>query len=62
MSTAMAEQWDKTHLCGDKYNDTLCEYFIQPDSAAELNGKKLSKFCYYCTAENKIRKIGEGGS
>lgn len=57
------EQWDNTHLCGSKFNDTLCEFFLQTDSDYTIvNGKKLDRCCYYCTSENKIRKIGSGGS
>lgn len=59
----MREQWDNTHLCGSKYNDTLCEFFLKTDSEdTTVNGKKLDRCCYYCTSENKIRKIGSGGS
>lgn len=59
----MREQWDNTHLCGSKYNDTRCEFFLQTDSEdTNVNGKKLDRFCYYCTSDNKIRKIGSGGS
>lgn len=57
------DQWDRTHLCGDRYNNNLCEYFLQTDSKDTIvNGKKLDRSCYYCTSENKIRKIGFGGS
>lgn len=61
------EQWDNTHLCVSKYFGTLCEYFLQPSSSEDtvINGKKLDKldrYSYYCTAENKVRKIGGGGS
>lgn len=57
------EQWDRTHLCGDRYNNNICEFFLQTDSKdTTVNGKKLDRSCYYCTSENKIRKIGSGGS
>lgn len=61
--SAAQEQWAKTHLCGSKYDDTLCEFFLEADSNETIvNGKKLDHCCYYCTSENKIRKIGSGGS
>lgn len=63
MSVKMQEQWDSTHLCGSKYFGTLCGYFLQTDSDdTVINGKKLDRWCYYCTSENKVRKIGSGGS
>lgn len=56
------DQWDRTHLCGDRYNNNICEYFFEPKNDETLNGKKLDRYCYYCTSENKVRKIGSGGS
>ena len=57
------EQWDNTHLCGSKYHNTRCEFFLETDSEnTTMNGKRLDRCCYYCTSENKIRKIGSGGS
>ncbi|MEZ3438203.1 MAG: ParB/RepB/Spo0J family partition protein [Oscillospiraceae bacterium] len=57
------DQWDRTHLCGDRYNNNICEFFLKTDSKdTTVNGKKLDRSCYYCTSENKIRKIGSGGS
>lgn len=57
------DQWDRTHLCGDKYRNNVCEYFMKTDNKDTIvNGKKLDRSCYYCTSENKIRKIGSGGS
>ena len=61
--SAIQEQWERTHLCRNKYDNTLCEFFLQTDSKdTTVNGKKLDRSCYYCTSENKIRKIGSGGS
>lgn len=63
MLNAVQEQWEKTHLCGNKHDDTLCEHFLQTNSDdTVINGKRLDKCCYYCTSEDKIRKIGGGGS
>lgn len=58
----MQEQWDNTHLCGSKRDNTLCEFFLESEKDTVINGKKLDNWCYYCTAENKVRKIGSGGS
>lgn len=55
-------EWDMTHLCS-RYNDKDCEHFLQTGSKETvLNGKKLDICCYYCTSENKVRKIGSGGT
>lgn len=67
MSVKMREQWDSTHLCRnytDNYTvEAHCEYFLQTKSEdTMINGKRLNKWCYYCTSENKVRKIGSGGS
>lgn len=57
------QQWDETHLCGSKCDNTLCEFFLQTDCKDNVvNGKKLDRCCYYCTSENKVRKIGDGGT
>lgn len=62
MMDNMSTQWDKTHLCRRLYKDD-CEYFLQTGSIETvLDGHKLAKCCYYCTSENKVRKIGSGGS
>ncbi len=55
------QQWDETHLCGD-YDGEHCEYLVQAKDDTILNGKKLDSWCPYCTAENKVRKIGSAGS
>lgn len=54
-------EWEMTHLCR-RNNEPDCEYFLQTDTDALLDGKNLSKCCYYCTSENKVRKIGSVGS
>lgn len=54
-------QWDETHLCGD-YHGEHCEYLVQAMDNTIINGKKLDKWCPYCTSENKVRKIGSAGS
>ena len=55
------QQWDETHLCGYYYGEH-CEYLIETTKDDSfINGKKLDKFCPYCTSENKVRKIGTGG-
>lgn len=60
---SVQNQWDNTHLCGTKINDDYCEYFLQTGGEETVrNGKKLDKWCYYCTSENKVRKIGSGGT
>lgn len=61
----MQEQWDNTHLClrGNRFDNNVCEFFLKTDSKdTTVNGKKLDRSCYYCTSENKFRKIGSGGS
>lgn len=56
------DNWDMTHLCS-RYGEGDCEYFLQTDNKETiLNGKRLDICCYYCTSENKVRKIGSGGS
>lgn len=63
MSVKVQEQWDNTHLCGNRFDNNVCEFFLQTDSQNTIvNGKKLDRSCYYCTSENKVRKIGSGGS
>ena len=57
----MSTQWDETHLCS-RYNESDCEFFLKTDAEIVFNGKKLDKCCYYCTSENKVRKIGTGGT
>lgn len=57
----MSIQWDETHLCS-RYNESDCEFFLKTDAETVFNGKKLDKSCYYCTSENKVRKIGTGGT
>lgn len=55
--------WVNTHLCGTVIGSERCEYFLQTGSEETvLNGKKLDICCYYCTSENKVRKIGSGGT
>lgn len=56
------DNWDMTHLCS-RYGEGDCEYFLETDNKETiLNGKKLDICCYYCTSENKVRKIDSGGS
>ena len=56
------EDWALTHLCR-KFGENDCEYFLQTDNKGTVvNGKKLDICCYYCTSENKVRKIGSGGT
>lgn len=56
------DDWNVTHLCTG-YNKPDCEYFLQTDNKETfLNGKRLDVCCYYCTSENKARKIGSGGT
>lgn len=57
----VSTQWDESHLCR-RYNENDCEFFLQVNDETVLNGKKLDKCCYYCTSENKVRKIGTGGT
>lgn len=57
----MSIQWDETHLCS-RYNESDCEFFLKTDAEIVFNGKKLDKYCYYCTSENKVRKIDTGGT
>lgn len=54
-------QWDETHLCGN-YHGEHCGYLVQAMDNTIINGKKLDKWCPYCTSENKVRKIGSAGS
>lgn len=56
------DDWNVTHLCTG-YNKPDCGYFLQTDNKETfLNGKRLDVCCYYCTSENKVRKIGSGGT
>lgn len=56
------DDWNVTHLCTG-YNKPDCEYFLQTDNKETfLDGKRLDVCCYYCTSENKVRKIGSGGT
>lgn len=55
-------EWELTHLC-NKFGEDPCEYFMQTDNEKTvLNGKTLDICSYYCTSENKVRKIGSGGT
>lgn len=53
--------WNETHLCGNYYGEH-CEHLIEADNDTVLNGKKLDNCYMYCTAENKVRKIGNAGA
>lgn len=56
------DDWNVTHLCSG-YNKPDCEYFLQTDNKETFrDGKRLDLCCYYCTSENKVRKIGSGGT
>lgn len=58
----MGSEWEFTHLC-KKFGKDTCEYFLQTDTEkTALNGKTLDICSYYCTSENKVRKIGSGGA
>lgn len=60
--TRTGSEWEFTHLC-QVYGKNDCEYFLQTDNEETvLNGKTLDPCSYYCTSENKIRKIGSGGT
>lgn len=62
-ANSVQNQWDNTHLCGTKINSDRCEHFLETGSEEKvLHGRKLDKWCYYCTSENKVRKIGSGGT
>lgn len=62
-SDRVKDQWDNTHLCGNRFDNNVCEFFLKTDSnGTTMNGKRLDRCCYYCTSENKVRKIGSGGS
>lgn len=51
-----------THLC-NKFGKDPCEFFLQTNNEKTvLSGKTLDICSYYCTSENKIRKIGSGGT
>lgn len=59
---ALSEYNANTHLCGSRFEDNVCEFFLETNSnGTTMNGKKLDGCCYYCTSENKVRKIGSGG-
>lgn len=56
------DDWELTHLCR-KLGKKDCEYFLQTSNKETVvNGKQLDICCYYCTSENKVRKIGSGGT
>ena len=60
--TRTGSEWEFTHLC-QVYGKDDCEYFLQTDNEETvLNGKTLDPCSYYCTSENKVRKIGSGGT
>lgn len=60
--TRTGSEWEFTHLC-QVYGKDDCEYFLQADNEKTvLNGKTLDPCSYYCTSENKVRKIGSGGT
>lgn len=60
--TRTGSEWEFTHLC-QVYGKNDCEYFLQTDNEKTiLNGKTLDICSYYCTSENKVRKIGSGGT
>lgn len=60
--TRTGSEWELTHLC-NKFGKDPCEYFLQTDNEKTvLNGKTLAPCSYYCTSENKVRKIGSGGT
>lgn len=55
-------EWELTHLC-NKFGKDPCEFFLQTNNEKTvLSGKTLDICSYYCTSENKIRKIGSGGT
>ena len=52
----LREKWDKTHLCGSIYGEH-CEHFLYTQEKIEYNNKALDRYCIYCTANGKARKI-----